>query len=202
MKTNWVERLWIDGPWRIPFQAGEIRRFKALGASMEGGRVLEVGCGRGVGARLILQSFDPARVEGIDIDPDMIRRAQRRVTPPLSSRLGFRVGDAQSLPFPDHSMDAVFNFGIIHHLEDWRSGIREIARVLKPGGVFCFEEIYPALYAGFLLRWVLVHPRVDRFSGPEYRAALAGAGLELVEGYRETKYTIVGVAVRKNGKNP
>jgi SAM-dependent methyltransferase len=196
MKTNWVERVWIDGPWRVPFQAAEIALFKKIGAVLSGGRVLEVGCGRGVGARLILKAFGPARVDGIDIDPDMIRRAGRRVTPALSSRLGFRVADAERLPFPDRSMDGVFNFGIIHHLEDWRSGIREIARVLKPGGVFCFEEIYPALYAAFPLRYLTTHPREDRFSGPEYRAALADAGLALREGYRETRFTIIGVAVR------
>ncbi len=200
MKTNWAERVWIDGPWRIPFQAAEIALFKKLGASITGGRVLEVGCGRGVGARLILKAFRPSRVDGIDIDPDMIRRAERRVTPEVSERLAFRVADAERLPFPDRSMDAVFNFGIIHHLEDWRSGIREIARVLRPGGVFCFEEIFPALYAGFLLRRITVHPREDRFDGPEYRAALAAAGLALKEGCRETRYTIIGVAVRAGGE--
>jgi len=49
-------------------------------------------------------------------------------------------------------MDAVFNFGIIHHLEDWEKGIQEIARVLVQGGLFYCEEIYPPLYANFLFR--------------------------------------------------
>jgi ubiquinone/menaquinone biosynthesis C-methylase UbiE len=201
MKTNWVERLWIDGPWRIPFQAAEIRHFQRLRSIPPGGRALEIGCGRGAGARLILESFQPARVDAIDIDPAMIRRAQRGVTPRLAGRLDFRVADAQDLPFPTASMDAVFNFGILHHLEDWRKGIREIARVLKPGGVFCFEEIYPALYAGFILKWILVHPRHDRFDGLAYRQVVEGAGMDIIEGYHESKYSIVGVAVR-NGRSP
>jgi ubiquinone/menaquinone biosynthesis C-methylase UbiE len=201
LKTNWVERLWINGPWRVPFQVAEIRRFRRLRDVPPGARVLEIGCGRGVGARLILEVYAPAHVDGIDIDPDMVRRASRRVTPQLAGRLDFRVADAQELPFPDSSMDAVFNFGILHHLEDWRRGIREIARVLKAGGVFCFEEIYPALYAGFLLKWVLLHPRRDRFDGPAYRAALAEAGMELLDGYAESKYRIIGAAVR-TGRQP
>jgi hypothetical protein len=53
-----------------------------------------------------------------------------------------------------------------------------------------------ALYAGFILRRVLVHPRHDRFHGPQYRAELEANGLRIVPGYRETKYTIVGAAVR------
>jgi SAM-dependent methyltransferase len=200
MKTNWVERLWIDGPWRIPFQAAEIRHFQRLRPIAPGGHVLEIGCGRGVGARLVQKAYHPARVHGIDIDPDMVRRARRRVTPALAGVLSFQVADAQELPFPDASMDAVFNFGIIHHLEDWRRGIREIARVLKPGGAYCFEEIYPALYAGFILKWVLVHPRHDRFDGPMYRAEIARAGMDLLDGYTESKYSIVGTAVRDGGR--
>lgn len=196
MVTNVVERLWVDGPWRTVFLAREIRFFRRLCEVPPAARILEIGCGRGAGARLILRSFQPERVEAIDVDPDMVKRAKRWTRPRLASRLRFQVADAQALPFADGSMDVVVNFGIIHHLEDWRRGIREVARVLRPGGVFLFEEIYPALYAGFILRSVLVHPRKDRFDGPQYRAAIEGAGLRLVEGFRETKYTILGAAVR------
>ena len=56
-----------------------------------------------------------------------------------------------------------------------------------------------ALYAAFILKWVLVHPRHDRFDGPAYRAAITEAGMDLVDGYTESKYSIVGVAVR-NGR--
>jgi SAM-dependent methyltransferase len=197
MITNLVERLWVDGPWRTVFLAREIRFFKELCDVPPAARVLEVGCGRGAGARLILRSFRAEYVHAIDLDPAMVRRAKRWTRPRLAPRLGFQVADAQALPFGDGSMDVVVNFGIIHHLEDWRRGIREIARVLRPGGLFLFEEIYPALYAGFILRSVLVHPRVDRFDGPQYRAAIEGAGLHLVDGFRETKYTILGAAVRE-----
>ncbi len=197
MKTNAVERLWVDGPWRTAFLAGEIRFLKRLCEVRPSGRILEVGCGRGAGARLILKSFRPARIHAIDVDPAMIRRAKRWTRARVASRVDFQVADAQALPFADGCMDAVFNFGIIHHLEDWRQGIREIARVLRPGGAFLFEEIYPALYAGFLLRHVLVHPRRDRFEGPQYRAALEAAGLRLAQGFRETRYTILGAAIRE-----
>ncbi len=196
MKTNWVERLWIDGPWRIPFQVNAIRSFKRLHDMAPPRRVLEIGCGRGVGARLILEAFRPERLEAVDIDPAMIRRARRRLAPELGSRLVFQVADAEALPFPDRSMDAVFNFGIMHHLEDWNRGVREIARMLKPEGVFYFEEFYPALYAGPVFKHVLVHPRENRFDGPQFRSALEGEGLRLVEGYRETRYSIIGAATR------
>ncbi len=197
MKTNWVERLWIDGPWRIPFQVHEIRYFKNLCGIAPRARILEIGCGRGAGARMIRREYAPRRIDAIDIDPDMIRRAERHPGAAGDDSIHFQVADAQHLPFADRSMDAVFNFGIIHHLEDWRQGIREIARVLKPGGLFFFEEIFPALYAGFILRWVLVHPREDRFDGPQYRGELEAAGIRLMEGYRESRYTILGAGRRE-----
>ncbi len=197
MRTNLIERLWVDGPWRIPFLLEEIRFFKSLCDVARDLRMLEVGCGRGAGARLVLRHYAPQRLDAIDIDPAMIRRASRWTSKRLREKLRFQVADAETLPFADGCMDAVFNFGILHHLEAWRRGISEISRVLRPGGVFLFEEIYPALYAGFLLRSVLVHPRADRFEGPEYRAALEAVGLRLVEGYRETRYRIVGAAIRE-----
>jgi SAM-dependent methyltransferase len=94
-------------------------------------------------------------------------------------------------------MDAVFNFGIIHHLLDWKRGIYEIARVLKSGGGFYFEEIYPPLYANFITGRLLVHPTENRFHGPEYRAALRDEGLRLLPGYKESRFAIVGVAVKE-----
>jgi len=196
VRTNWVERLWIDGPWRIPFQLHEIRLFQLFHPLEESARVLEIGCGRGVGAVLIHRHFAARRVEAIDIDPAMIKRARRRLRSHLRERIAFRVADAQEIPYPDASMDAVFNFGIIHHLEDWERGIREIARVLRPGGAFYFEEIYPDLYAGPILRHLLVHPRKNRFDGVQYRGAIEAAGLHLVQGYRESRYAIIGAAVK------
>jgi SAM-dependent methyltransferase len=94
-------------------------------------------------------------------------------------------------------MEAVFNYGIIHHLEDWEQGIREIVRVLKRGGGFYFEEIYPALYANVITRRLLEHPTENRFHGPEYRAALQKEGLRLLPGYKETRFAILGVAVKE-----
>jgi ubiquinone/menaquinone biosynthesis C-methylase UbiE len=197
MKVNWLEDFWVNSPFRIWMQLREIRFLRGLRPPNPSGRVLEIGCGRGVGAQLIREAFAPARIDAIDIDPRMIRLALRRRRRVRMNEVFFAVGDAQYLPYPDRSMDAVFNFGIIHHLEDWRRGIREIHRVLKPGGGFYFEEIYPDLYANAVLRHLLRHPRRDRFDGPEFRAELKAAGLELVGGYRESRYRILGAAMKR-----
>jgi ubiquinone/menaquinone biosynthesis C-methylase UbiE len=197
MKVNWPERLWVNSPVRLFVQRQETFFFKNARDMEPGARCLEIGCGRGAGTDLIIRAFSPARVDASDIDPAMIRLAARERRPRGRVRVLHTVADAQYLPYPDGCMDAVFNYGILHHLEDWKLGIREIARVLKRGGGFYFEEIYPALYANFLFRRLLVHPRHNRFEGPEYRASLADAGLKLLPGYKESRFAILGVAVKE-----
>lgn len=196
MKVNWAERLWVNSPLRFLIQGRETRFFKRLRNLEPGTRCLEIGCGHGAGARIILNAFQPASLDGLDVDPFMIRLASRRQQKRTASGLRFLVGDAQNLPYVDGSMDAVFNFGIIHHLENWRQGISEIARVLKRGGGFYFEEIYPPLYANVITRILLEHPTENRFYGPEYRGALKSEGLRLLPGYKETRFAILGVAVK------
>jgi ubiquinone/menaquinone biosynthesis C-methylase UbiE len=194
MKVNLPERLWVNSPIRRYVQQQEARFFKKSGRLAPGGRCLEIGCGCGVGAHIICQAFAPASIHALDIDPDMLHAAKRKRSTWNNTPLHLLAGDAQELPFPDHCFDAVFNYGIIHHLEDWQKGITEIARVLKDNGVFFFEEIYPPLYANPLFRRILVHPRENRFHGPEFRAALAASGLHLLDGYKESRFAILGTA--------
>lgn len=195
MKVNWPERLWVNSPVRRYVQQQEGLFFRKMGNLAPGGKCLEIGCGCGVGAQIIHQSFAPASIHGLDIDLDMLNAAKKKRRAWKNVPLHLLAGDAQELPFPDHCFDAVFNYGIIHHLEDWQKGITEIARVLKDSGIFFFEEIYPPLYANVLFRRILDHPRENRFHGPEYRAALAASGLRLLDGYKESRFAILGAAV-------
>jgi len=195
VKVNWPERIWVNSPLRFMVQERESRFFKRLLDLRPGSRCLEIGCGRGVGLGLISLRFQPARLDGLDIDPDMIRLARARAAGNKVKGV-LTTADAQALPYRSGSLDGVFNFGIIHHLEDWKQGIQEIARVLRPGGRFYFEEIYPPLYANVIFRHILDHPRGNRFHGPQFRAALEASGLRILHGYRENRFGILGVAVK------
>lgn len=194
MKVNWPERLWVNSPVRRIVQQIEARFFSRLQSLPPDACCLEIGCGCGVGARIIWKTFVPGAIHALDIDPAMLKKAQKKKSSRAAASLHLLGADAQALPFADASFDAVFNYGIIHHLEDWRSGINEVGRVLRDRGAFYFEEIYPPLYANFLFRHILDHPREDRFHGPEYKHALHDAGLRLLDGYRESRFAIVGAA--------
>ena len=191
MKTNWPEKVWVNSPFRMWVQKREMIFFKSMKDLPESSRCLEIGCGKGAAIPMIKKVYGAARVDAFDIDEKMVKLARKR-----KSGLVL-VADAQDIPYSDESMDAVFNFGIIHHLEDWERGVREIARVLKRAGTFFFEEIYPPLYANFIFKHILVHPRHNRFYEEEYRTALKNAGLVLQPGYVENRFRILGVAVKE-----
>jgi ubiquinone/menaquinone biosynthesis C-methylase UbiE len=178
MRLNRVEYWMMNNPIRAAIQRRfEAARFLRLGGPMVGGVALEMGCGRGVGVELIFDLFGADAVDAFDLDPRMIRQARRRVVR-YGARARLWVGDATAIAAPDAHYDAVFDFGIIHHVPRWRCVLPEVRRVLKPGGRFYAEEIL----APFIrhTRFLLKHPQRDRFDAEGFGRALAEAGLEPV----------------------
>jgi ubiquinone/menaquinone biosynthesis C-methylase UbiE len=195
MLMNWPERIWIYSPLRVVFQKREMRKWLKLGLPPERKIALEIGCGLGRGAQIIWRSMRFDDVIAFDLETALVKRSVTRLKSDCKDNLHFLSSDAQFLPFPDCSFDAVFNFGIIHHVLDWRLCISEIARVIKPDGVFYFEEIYPPLYANWLLKRMLRHPTRDRFYEADFIGELATCGFSLLEGTKTgSRFGIVGAS--------
>ena len=117
----------------------------------QGATVLEYGCGD---ARFSLRegcsyapsappsnrlAHDTAQFYGIDISEEAIRKAQETAAAQGLTHCHFSVMDAEHLTFPDGMFDLVFGQGILHHL-DLAQSLKEIARVLRPGGRAVFAE--------------------------------------------------------------
>ncbi len=97
-------------------------------------RVLEVGCGIGTDGLQFARLG--ARYVGVDLSPVAVEMSREHFR--LFGAAGnFGVANAEQLPIRDESIDHVYSFGVIHHSPDTEGIVREIARVLRPGGTFC-----------------------------------------------------------------
>jgi ubiquinone/menaquinone biosynthesis C-methylase UbiE len=193
---NRVEYALMNNPLRAAIQRHfEAPRLLRLGGAMRGGSALEIGCGRGVGTELILDVFGAGRVDAFDLDPRMVAEARRRLGA-RGSRVRLWVGDAAAIAAPDACYDAVFDFGIIHHVPGWRDVLAEVRRVLGPGGLFYAEEVLRPFLAHPLTRALLEHPESDRFDAAGFVEGLRGAGLEPL-GTRELWHAFAWFAARK-----
>jgi ubiquinone/menaquinone biosynthesis C-methylase UbiE len=199
MKLNWAERLAVNNPLRVLHQRMEIRWMRDGTVLNPGSAVLEVGCGRGAGARMILERFRPGRFHALDLDMEMIKRARGYLRSGPEKSVALYVADVLRLPYGDGALDAVFGFGVLHHMPDWRGGVKEIARVLKEGGLYFLEELYPPLYQNFITRHILLHPKKDRFRSRGLNQALRAAGLFPSRVLECTKLGVLCVAAKKRG---
>lgn len=164
-----------------------------------GARALEIGCGSGYGTQLVLERFGAASVDAVDLDPAMIERASRRL-----ARYGDRVRLVQgsatdlraALDADDGGYDAVFDFGIVHHIPDWRVAVAEVARVLTPGGRFYFEEVTAHALARPIYQRLFDHPTEDRFTAEQFLDELAHHGLVVLGSLTRIRGDyLLGVAV-------
>ena len=161
-----------------------------------GAKILEVGCGRGAGARLISKTFRPSCLCALDVDINMVNKAKDYLSCDESERTFLHVADAEHLPFKEETLDAVFGFGFLHHVPNWRGSLAELARVLKTGGAYYIEELYPPLYQNVITKRILAHPREDRFLSHDLRQELEAMKMPIQDALEFKTLGILGVAVK------
>ena len=137
-----------------------------------GGDLLDVGCGPGTITVDFARRVAPGRVVGLDASAEVIDKARALAAAEGVLNVEFVVGDAYSTGLADDSFDVVHAHQILHHLADPVEVLREMRRVVKPGGVVAVREVD---YAGTvihpltpgLLKWAALYQRVHRSNGGE-----------------------------------
>lgn len=104
---------------------------------LDGKDLLEVGCGRGGGASFVMRSLQPRSMTGIDFCSKAVAFCNGYYH---QQGLNFFPGDAEHIPFPSASFDAVINLESSHCYNSMKSFLREVVRVLRPGGYFLFAD--------------------------------------------------------------
>lgn len=105
-------------------------------------KILEIGCGNGVQAIYISENYDPLDIIGIDLNNANIKIAKSESVRSNTSNVSFHVDDAQDLQqIPSESVDVLINIESAFHYPDKTAFLKEVKRVLKPGGQFLIADI-------------------------------------------------------------
>ncbi|MBN1934615.1 MAG: class I SAM-dependent methyltransferase [Anaerolineae bacterium] len=102
---------------------------------LQGKAILDAGCGSGYSTRLIWDLIKPASLYAFDITPQEVDLARKRCP-----EAQVFLGDLMAIDLPSESFDAVFTFGVFHHVPDFGGALDEVYRVLRAGGVFIGAE--------------------------------------------------------------
>jgi len=133
---------WNRPPYFLRMLANQVRArmayFDRVGLRWEGMRTLDLGCGGGYMAEALAERG--ARVVGIDPWREVLRvasvhaRAERL-------HIGYAAGTGESLPLDNGCLDRVIAVDVLEHVLDLQRVLAEVHRVLRPGGLFCFDTV-------------------------------------------------------------
>ncbi len=137
MKNNEAEKLGKTGERMVPdlhkgslIYAEHMIRYRAAQKLVAGKVVLDIASGSGYGTHLLAQSAK--KVYGVDVDKESVDYSAKKYG---GKNIEFMVGDGESIPLKDASVDVVITFETIEHIKDYEKFMDEVSRVLKPDGL-------------------------------------------------------------------
>ncbi|WP_058043564.1 bifunctional 2-polyprenyl-6-hydroxyphenol methylase/3-demethylubiquinol 3-O-methyltransferase UbiG [Streptomyces roseifaciens] len=149
---------WAEDSPAAPLRALNQPRFAFFDRYVDGGwtgqRVLDVGCGGGFTTEYLASRG--AVASGVDVSPALVRAARRHAAE-TGLDIRYAVGAGERLPFADGSFSVVTCLDVLEHVPSPGEVVREIRRVLAPGGVFLFDTINRTWRSRLIMIWGLEH---------------------------------------------
>jgi len=162
------QRFWVE----LPHPVITRERLLEVLAPAAGERILEVGPGTGYYSLDVAARLEPGgRLDVFDLQKEMLDHTLRRAGERGLTNVEATQGDARDLPYPDDSFDGGFLVTVLGEIPDQEAALRELARVVKPGGRVVTGEI-------------AFDPHFVSLGSLESRAAAVGMRLERTSGGR------------------
>jgi ubiquinone/menaquinone biosynthesis C-methylase UbiE len=130
-------RRWVQPPDKLIERSG----------IKPGMTVMDLGCGSGAFTTFVARAAgEPGKVYAVDIQPSMLYQLERKLSKPENQEIRnieLKQAGAYELPFPDESFDLVYMVAVLQEIPDKGRALREISRILKPGGILAVTEFLP-----------------------------------------------------------
>jgi ubiquinone/menaquinone biosynthesis C-methylase UbiE len=143
--------------------------------------VVDIGCGWGLSLQFLHDRFRPQHLVAIDVDARMTT-ATRAEALRHGLMVEVQTTTGSQLRLPDRSIDLVFCHQTLHHVLDQDDTLREIYRVLKPGGVLLFAESTRKFIFSWIIRMLFRHPMNVQRTAAEYLHMIRQAGFTVAPG--------------------
>ncbi|MBI1893055.1 MAG: class I SAM-dependent methyltransferase [Candidatus Rokubacteria bacterium] len=178
MEMHWFEKWAVNSLSAFYLRWYLLPRLLTLIDGPLAGRGLVLGPGIGWETLALAEKFPEVTLIGVDYDVDQVERARRNLKagPSLVTRVAFEQGDATALSFSAGSFDFAFELNVFHHIRDYPAAIREVHRVLKPGGRVFLQDLSERFFLPGVRQ---LFPPESRFTRAELVRELDATGLDV-----------------------
>ena len=155
---------------RQAYLKGIVRKLQQVSQLGANQKILEIGCGNGVGTRLIQEFFKPSQFIATEFDPELVEIAQLKNK---DTQVVVEAGDATDLRFQNNEFDAVIGLSVIHHIPNWKDCLDEMHRLIKPNGLLIIKELSIETFEtpfGKIARRFVEHPYDSMLKKKEFIA--------------------------------
>ena len=181
MKMNKFEYLLMTFDFgRQVYLKGIVRKLQEISQMDVNKKILEIGCGNGVGTRLIEEFFKPSEFIATEFDQRLVEIARMKNK---GSKILIEAGDATDLRFIDDEFDAVIGLSVVHHIPDWKECVDELHRVIKPNGLLIFKELSIETFEspfGRIARRYVSHPYESMLKKNEFLEYIEQQGFKVI----------------------
>lgn len=180
MKMNRLEYLIMNFDiGRKIYLRGIVKKLQEISQLPANKKILEIGCGNGIGTRLIHEYFEPSELIATEYDESLVEITQQKVK---DLNVLVEQADATKFRFANNEFDAVIGLSVIHHIPNWEEALDELHRIIKPNGLLIIKELSIETFETFfgkISREFVEHPYDDMFRKDEFIEYLKQKGFKL-----------------------